>query len=295
MAKIAFIGLGRMGSPMAANLVKSQHKVTAFDLVQEAKDQAAKDGAEIAASGIAAVKDAEYVITMLPVGEHVHKVWSEILPHVPDGCVMIDCSTIDVATSLKTHEMAKARKLACLDAPVSGGVPGAAAATLTFMVGGDAATFAKCKPVLEAMGRKIVHCGKPGSGQGVKICNNMVAAVAMIGASEAFTLGEKLGLSKEALFEVASTSSGLSWAVTPYNPVPGLTPTSPANNDYKAGFSANLMLKDLGLAADAARTSGAATPLGTEAMHLLRLYVQLGHGEKDFSGVINLINGKVKT
>ena len=293
MARIAFIGLGRMGSPMAANLVKSQHKVVAFDLVPGARDQAAKDGAEIADSGIEAVKGAEYVITMLPIGEHVHKVWSEILPHVPDGAVMIDCSTIDVATSLMTHEMAKGRNLACLDAPVSGGVPGATAATLTFMVGGDAATFAKCKPILEAMGRRIVHCGKPGAGQGVKICNNMVAAVAMIGVAEAFTLGEKLGLSKEALYDVASTSSGLSWGVTPYNPVPGLTPASPANNGYKAGFSANLMLKDLGLAADAARASGAATPLGTEAMHLLRLYVQLGHGEKDFSGVINLIKGTV--
>ena len=293
MARIAFIGLGRMGSPMVANLVKSQHKVTAFDLVPGARDQAVKDGADIAASGIAAVKDAEFVITMLPVGAHVHEVWTEILPHVPDGAVMIDCSTIDVATSLKTHEMAKARKLPCLDAPVSGGVPGATAATLTFMVGGDAATFEKAKPVLQAMGRKLVHCGKAGAGQGVKICNNMVAAVAMIGVAEAFTLGEKLGLSKEALFDVASTSSGLSWGVTPYNPVPGLTPTSPANNGYKAGFSANLMLKDLGLAADAARESGAATPLGTEAMHLLRLYVQLGHGEKDFSGVINLIKGTV--
>lgn len=293
MARIAFIGLGRMGSPMAANLVKSQHKVKAFDIVAAARDQAAKDGADVAASAIDAVKDAEYVITMLPIGEHVHKVWSEIVPHVPDGAVMIDCSTIDVATSLKTHEMAKARKLACLDAPVSGGVPGAAAATLTFMVGGDAPTFAKCKPILEAMGKKIVHCGNPGAGQGVKICNNMVAAIAMIGVSEAFTLGEKLGLSKEALFDVASTSSGLSWGVTPYNPVPGLTPNSPANNGYKAGFSANLMLKDLGLAADAARESGAATPLGNEAMHLLRLYVQLGQGEKDFSGVINLIRGTV--
>ena len=293
MARIAFIGLGRMGAPMVANLVKSQHKVMAFDLVQAAKDQALKDGAEIAVSAVEAVKQAEVVITMLPVGEHVHKVWSDVLAHVPAGAVMIDCSTIDVATSLKTHEMAKARNLACLDAPVSGGVPGAAAGTLTFMVGGDAATFARGKPILEAMGRKIVHCGAPGAGQGVKICNNMVAAVAMIGVAEAFTLGEKLGLSKEALFEVASTSSGLSWGVTPYNPVPGLTPNSPANNGYKAGFSANLMLKDLGLAADAARTSGAATPLGTEAMHLLRLYVQLGHGEKDFSGVINLIKGTV--
>ena len=293
MARIAFIGLGRMGAPMVANLVKSQHKVTAFDLVEPARDQALKDGAEIAPSAVAAVKDAAFVITMLPVGEHVHTVWSEILPHVAAGTVMIDCSTIDVATSLKTHAMAKARNLGCLDAPVSGGVPGAVAGTLTFMVGGDATTFATCKPILEAMGRKIVHCGAAGAGQGVKICNNMVAAVAMIGVAEAFTLGEKLGLSKEALFEVASTSSGLSWGVTPYNPVPGLTPTSPANNGYKAGFSANLMLKDLGLAADAARTSGAATPLGTEAMHLLRLYVQLGHGEKDFSGVINLIKGTV--
>lgn len=294
MARIAFIGLGRMGSPMVANLVKSQHKVVAFDLVQAAKDQAAKDGAEVAPSAIEAVKSAEIVITMLPVGANVLTVWTEVLPHVPAGALMIDCSTIDVASALKAHGMAKERKLASLDAPVSGGVPGAAAATLTFMVGGDAATFEKAKPVLQAMGRKIVHCGAAGAGQGVKICNNMVAAVAMIGASEAFTLGQKLGLSKEALFEVASTSSGLSWAVTPYNPVPGLTPGSPANNDYKAGFSANLMLKDLGLAADAARTSGAATPLGTEAMHLLRLYVQLGHGEKDFSGVINLINGNVK-
>lgn len=291
MARIAFIGLGRMGSPMVANLVKSQHRVRAFDLMPAAREQAAKDGAEVAASAIEALADAEFVVTMLPMGKQVREVWSQIVPHVPAGAVMIDCSTIDVATSLDAHAMAKAKGLACLDAPVSGGTTGAAAATLTFMVGGDAATFETARPVLSAMGKKLVHCGAPGAGQGVKICNNMVAAVAMIGVCEAFNLAEKLGLSKEALKDVASTSSGNSWGVSLYSPVPGLTPASPANRGYTGGFAANLMLKDLGLAAAAAQEAGAATPLGLQAMNLLRMYVEAGEGEKDFSGVINLLKG----
>jgi 3-hydroxyisobutyrate dehydrogenase len=293
MARIAFIGLGRMGAPMAANLTKSQHKVVAYDIVAAARDGAAKDGIEIAADARAAVKDAEIVVTMLPVGEHVVSAWTEILPAVPAGALMIDCSTIDVASALKAHEMAKARGLPCIDAPVSGGVPGAVNATLTFMIGGDPAVFERAKPVILAMGQKAVHCGVAGMGQAAKICNNMVAAIAMIGTSEAFLLAEKLGLDKRALHEVASTSSGQSWAVTKYCPAPGLVAGSPSDNDYKAGFMAQLMLKDLKLAQAAANSVRSPTPLGAEAAALLQLYVNKGYGEKDFSGIYELLAGKV--
>lgn len=293
MARIAFIGLGNMGAPMAANLVKSQHKVIGYDLVPAARDAASSDGVDISGSAIEAVKGAEIVITMLPVGDHVRAVWTEILQHVEDGAMMIDCSTIDVATSLHAHEMAAGRELPCLDAPVSGGVPGASAATLTFMVGGDAATFQRAEPILLAMGKKIVHCGAAGMGQAAKICNNMVAAVSMIGTCETFLLAEKLGLSKEALFEITSASSGQSWSLTSYCPVPGLVEAAPSNNDYKPGFMTNLMLKDLKLAQAAAQSTSTPTAMGAEAAALLQLYVNKGHGTKDFSGIFELIAGKV--
>jgi 3-hydroxyisobutyrate dehydrogenase len=206
---------------------------------------------------------------------------------------MIDCSTIDVASALKAHEMAKSRKLPCLDAPVSGGVPGAVAGTLTFMIGGDAGVYEKAKPVILAMGQKAVHCGAAGMGQAAKICNNMVAAIAMIGTSEAFLLAEKLGLDKKALHDVASTSSGQSWAVTRYSPVPGLVSGSPSDKGYQAGFMAQLMLKDLKLAQAAANAVGSATPLGAEAAALLQMYVNKGFGEKDFSGIYEMLAAKV--
>jgi len=291
MANIAFIGLGNMGGPMAANLVKAGDKVTGFDLVEASRNQAKADGAAIADSAAAAVKDAEIVITMLPAGKHVVSVWTEILPAVAKGALMIDCSTIDVESAKQAHAMAAKQGVASVDAPVSGGTGGAKGATLTFMCGGDDKALAAARPVLEKMGKKIVHCGGAGAGQAAKICNNMMLAISMIGVSEAFSLAEKLGLSHQALFDVASTSSGQCWALTSYCPVPGPVPTSPANNDYKPGFAAALMVKDLTLAQDAARASGAATPLGKHAQEIYRAFDAAGNGGVDFSGIIRHVRG----
>jgi 3-hydroxyisobutyrate dehydrogenase len=291
MAQIAFIGLGNMGGPMAANLVKAGDKVTGFDLVEASRSQAKADGAAIADSAAAAVKGAEIVITMLPAGKHVVSVWTEILPAVAKGALMIDCSTIDVESAKQAHAMAAKQGVASVDAPVSGGTGGAKGATLTFMCGGDDKALAAARPVLEKMGKKIVHCGGAGAGQAAKICNNMMLAISMIGVSEAFSLAEKLGLSHQALFDVASTSSGQCWALTSYCPVPGPVPTSPANNDYKPGFAAALMVKDLTLAQDAARASGAATPLGKHAQEIYRAFDAAGNGGVDFSGIIRHVRG----
>lgn len=286
MANIAFIGLGNMGGPMAANLVKAGHKVTAFDLVAASRDQAKADGAAIGESAAATVKDADTVITMLPAGKHVLSVWNEVVPAMKKGALIIDCSTIDVESAKEAHALAAKHAMGSVDAPVSGGTGGAKAATLTFMCGGAEKSFAAAKPVLEAMGKKIVHCGGAGAGQGVKICNNMVLAVSMIAVGEAFALAEKLGLSHQAVFDVLSTSSGQCWALTTYCPVPGPVPTSPANNDYKPGFATALMVKDLTLAQDAAKASGAATPLGKHAQELYKAFDAAGHGGVDFSGII---------
>src|SRR5246127_3522215 len=245
MAHVAFIGLGNRGGRMAANLVKAGHKVTAFDLVAASRDQAEADGAAIAESSVAAVKGAEVVITMLPAGKHVLSVWQEVVPAMAKDALIIDCSTIDVESAKAAHALAAKHGTASIDAPVSGGTGGAKGATMTFMCGGEAKSFAAAKPVLEAMGKKIVHCGDAGAGQAAKICNNMILGISMIGVSEAFVLAEKLGLSHQALFDVASTSSGQCWSLTTYCPVPGPVPTSPANNGYRPGFSAGLMLKDL--------------------------------------------------
>jgi 3-hydroxyisobutyrate dehydrogenase len=286
MASIAFIGLGNMGGPMAANLVKAGHKVTAFDLVAASRDQAKSDGAAIAESSVAAVKGADVVITMLPAGKHVIAVWNDIVPAMTRGALIIDCSTIDVESAKQAHVLAAKHGLASVDAPVSGGTGGAKGATLTFMCGGDDKAFAAAKPVLEKMGKKLVHCGSAGAGQAAKICNNMMLAISMIGVGEAFVLAEKLGLSHQALFDVASTSSGQCWALTSYCPVPGPVPASPANNDYKPGFASALMVKDLTLAQDAAKTSGAATPLGKHAQEIYKAFDADGHGGVDFSGII---------
>jgi 3-hydroxyisobutyrate dehydrogenase len=291
MATIAFIGLGNMGGPMAANLVKAGHKVVAFDLVATSRDQAKRDGAAIAESATASVKGAEIVITMLPAGKHVISVWNEVVPAMTKGTLIIDCSTIDVESSKQAHALAAKHGVASVDAPVSGGTGGAKGATLTFMCGGADKAFAAAKPVLEKMGKKIVHCGGDGAGQGVKICNNMVLAISMIGLSEAFSLAERLGLSHQAVFDVVSTSSGQCWALTSYCPVPGPVPTSPANNDYKPGFAAALMVKDLTLAQDAARASGTATPLGKQAQEMYKAFDASGHGGLDFSGIINHVRG----
>ena len=286
MATIAFIGLGNMGGPMAANLVKAGHKVVAFDLVAASRDQAKKDGATIAESSVAAVKGAEVVITMLPAGKHVLAVWNDVVPAMTKGTLVIDCSTIDVESSKQAHALAAKHGVGSVDAPVSGGTGGAKGATLTFMCGGEEKAFAAAKPILEKMGKKIVHCGGAGAGQGIKICNNMILAISMIGVSEGFSLAEKLGLSHQALFDVVSTSSGQCWALTSYCPVPGPVPASPANNDYKPGFATALMLKDLTLAQEAAKAAGAATPLGKQAQEMYKTFDASGHGGMDFSGII---------
>jgi 3-hydroxyisobutyrate dehydrogenase len=291
MATIAFIGLGNMGGPMVANLVKAGHKVVAFDLVAASREQARADGASIAESALASVKGAEVVITMLPAGKHVLSVWNEVVPGMTKGTLIIDCSTIDVESAKQAHALAARHGVGSVDAPVSGGTGGAKGATLTFMCGGAEKAFAAAKPVLEKMGKKIVHCGGDGAGQGVKICNNMVLAISMIGLGEAFALAEKLGLSHQAVFDVVSTSSGQCWALTSYCPVPGPVPTSPANNDYKPGFATALMVKDLTLAQDAAKASGAATPLGKQAQEMYKAFDTAGHGGVDFSGIINHVRG----
>jgi len=281
-----------MGGPMAGNLVKAGHSVKAFDLAQASKDAAAEMGVGIAGSAKEAVAEAEVVVTMLPAGKHVLAVWADILPAVKSGTLLIDSSTIDVESARKAHALAAERGCLSLDAPVSGGTGGAKAATLTFMVGGTEDAFAKGEPILAKMGRRIVHCGGAGNGQAAKICNNMILGISMIGVSEAFVLGEKLGLSHQALFDVASTSSGQCWSLTTYCPVPGPVPTSPANNEYKPGFASALMLKDLKLAQEAAQAAGASTPLGAAAAQLFGLHNAWGEGGTDFSGIIHLLRGR---
>ncbi len=294
MATIGFIGLGNMGAPMAANLVKAGSHVRGFDLAAASRDASARDGVQIVASARSALEDAEVVITMLPGGEQVLSVWDDIISAARQGTLFIDCSTIDVASARKAHALAAARGIATLDAPVSGGVGGARAATLTFMVGGSAHAFARGKPVLERMGKRIVHCGEAGNGQAAKICNNLILGASMIAVSEAFVLGEKLGLSHQALFDVASASSGQCWSLTSYCPVPGPVPTSPANNDYKAGFTAALMLKDLKLAAAAADSVGARTALGAHAAEIYQSFAERGEAAKDFSAIINFVRAQLE-
>src|SRR5580698_3154378 len=288
MPHIGFIGLGNMGGPMAANLVKSGERVSGFDVVAASREASTRDGVQIVANAKACVENAEVVISMLPAGEHVLSVWNDVVPHARQGTLFVDCSTIDVASARKAHALAAARGIATLDAPVSGGVGGAKAATLTFMVGGSTHAFERGKPVLERMGKRMVHCGEAGNGQVAKMCNNMILASSMIAVSEAFVLGEKLGLSHQALFDVASASSGQCWSLTSYCPVPGPVPTSPANNGYKAGFAAALMLKDLKLARDAANSVKAKTVLGGHAAEIYEQFAKKS-GATDFSGIINLV------
>lgn len=292
MTNIAFIGLGNMGGPMAANLVKAGHAVTGFDLSPMSSAEAKAAGVGIAASAEAAVAGADVIVTMLPAGKHVRSVWTEIAPAAKPAALIIDSSTIDVESARAVHGIASAAGLKPIDAPVSGGTGGAKGATLTFMVGGEADAFAAAKPILEQMGKKVVHCGGAGAGQAAKICNNMILGISMIGVGEAFALAEKLGLSHQALFDVASTSSGQCWSLTTYCPVPGPVPTSPANNGYKPGFAADLMLKDLKLAQEAASAAGASTPLGAAAAQLYALFAASGHGGTDFSGIIEMLRGQ---
>ena len=291
MPNIAFIGLGNMGGPMAANLVKSGERVHGFDVAAASRETSARDGVQIVANAKATVENADIVITMLPAGDHVLSVWNDVVPHARQGTLFIDCSTIDVTSARKAHKLAASYGLATLDAPVSGGVGGAKAATLTFMVGGTHKAFAHGKPVLERMGKRVVHCGEAGNGQAAKICNNMILGVSMIAVSEAFVLGEKLGLSHQALFDVASASSGQCWSLTSYCPVPGPVPASPANNDYKPGFAAALMLKDLKLAREAAHSVKANTALGEQAAEIYEHFAQEGHSGADFSAIIKRVRG----
>jgi 3-hydroxyisobutyrate dehydrogenase len=265
--------------------------VIAFDLVEASRHQAKSDGAGIADSAAAAVKDADVVITMLPAGRHVLSVWADVIPSMTKGTLIIDCSTIDVESAKQAHALAAGHGMASVDAPVSGGTGGAKGATLTFMCGALDKAFAAAKLVLEKMGKKIVHCGGAGAGQAAKICNNMILGISMIAVSEAFALAEKLGLSHQALFDVASTSSGQCWSLTSYCPVPGPVPTSPANNDYRPGFASALMVKDLTLAQDAANAAGAATPLGRHAQEIYKAFDAAGHGGVDFSGIIQHVRG----
>jgi 3-hydroxyisobutyrate dehydrogenase len=294
MARIGFIGLGNMGLPMAGNLVKKGHQVKGFDLVSANLEKAAARGVTKAASAADTAKDVDAIVTMLPAGKDTLAVWggSGMLKAAARGTLIVDSSTIDVASARAAHKLAAEAGMLSLDAPVSGGVGGAEAATLTFMAGGAKDAFEKAKPVLEGMGRRIVHCGEAGAGQAAKICNNMMLAVSMIGVCEAFVLAEKLGLSHQALFDVASTSSGQCWALTSYCPVPGPVPNAPSNNGYKAGFASALMLKDLKLAQEAASAAGATTPLGAAAAQIFGLHNAWGEGGADFSGIIHLIRGR---
>ncbi|HTQ15050.1 MAG TPA: 3-hydroxyisobutyrate dehydrogenase [Rhizomicrobium sp.] len=295
MTTIAFIGVGNMGGPMARNLVKAGHAVTAFDLSDAVLKPVVDAGAKKAASANDAVKEADIVVTMLPAGQHVRSVYLDdgILASAKKGALLVDSSTIDIESARAVHAAAQKAGFDFLDAPVSGGVGGAEAGTLTFMCGGSDRAFARAEPVLAKMGRKVVLAGGAGAGQAAKICNNMLLAISMIGTCEAFVLGEKLGLDPQKLFDIASTSSGQCWSLTAYCPVPGPVPASPANRDYTGGFATGLMLKDLKLAQAAAQSSGAVTPLGAQAAQLYGLFAAKGHSGVDFSGIVKMLRGNL--
>ena len=287
MARIAFIGLGNMGGGMAANLAKAGHDVRAFDLSPEALERAKAAGCLPQADAAAAAEGAEVLITMLPAGAHVEAVHGAGVFDVLDrAAILIDCSTIEVATARKLADAAAARGFAMVDAPVSGGIGGANAGTLTFMVGGTPEAFARAEPFLADMGKTVIHAGPGGAGQAAKICNNMLLGVTMAATCEAFALAEKLGLDPQTFFEISSVSSGQSWSMTTYCPVPGVGPESPADHDYQGGFAAALMLKDLALAQDAASSVAMGTPMGARAEQIYRAFVERGHGSRDFSGLM---------
>jgi 3-hydroxyisobutyrate dehydrogenase len=294
MARIGFIGLGNMGLPMALNLLKAGHQVEGFDLNGAAVDKLVEAGGASAGSAKVAAARGDVVITMLPSGKEVREVYlgpGGIVADANAGTLLIDSSTIDVETAREVAAAAEARGLPMIDAPVSGGVAGAQNATLTFMVGGPENAFARAQPILEKMGKTIVHAGGAGNGQAAKICNNMILGVSMIVVSEAFVLAEKLGLDAQKLFDISSKSSGQCWSLTNYCPAPGLVPSAPANRDYQPGFTAAMMLKDLKLAQDAARASGATAPLGAGAAAVYERFVQEGGAGFDFSGIIRFLRG----
>lgn len=294
MTSIGFIGLGNMGAPMARNLANAGHQVRGFDALPEARTAAAESALQLAENNLDAARGADIVILMLPNGKIADLVASEVLAVMDAGSLLIDCSTIDVATARQIHEKAATTGVLCLDAPVSGGTGGAAAGTLTFMVGGTEASFAKGTPMFDIMGGKTVHCGDGGAGQAAKICNNMLLGISMIGTCEAFSLAKTLGLSQSALFDVVSTSSGSCWSVNTYCPVPGVGPKSPSDNEYQPGFAAGLMLKDLMLSQQAADETGAPTPLGRHATDLYDAMVGAGNGDSDFSAMIRFLETRAR-
>lgn len=289
--RIAFIGLGNMGGGMAANLAKAGHEVRAFDLSEAALAKAEERGCSRAADAAAAVADAEAVVTMLPAGKHVAEVYrSAVFGKAPTSAILMDCSTIDVATARTVEEEAKAAGYEMVDAPVSGGIAAAEGGTLTFMVGGTSAGFERARPILEQMGKAVIHAGDSGAGQAAKICNNMLLGATMAATCETFVLAQKLGLDPQTFFDIASKASGQSWSMTAYCPVPGVGPETPADRGYEGGFAAQLMLKDLALAMEAAQAAGAYTPMGGEAEELYRRFVERGGGTKDFSALIKMID-----
>jgi 3-hydroxyisobutyrate dehydrogenase len=292
MTQIGFIGLGHMGYPMAQNLIKAGHAVTGFDIDSAAAERLIAVAGKVASAIDVVCAGAEVVITMLPSGKEVREVYlgsGGVLASAPDGALLIDCSTIDVESARAVAAAARVNELRMIDAPVSGGVAGAEAATLTFMVGGSDIAFEKAKPILAAMGKTIVHAGGSGAGQAAKICNNMILGVSMIAVCESFNLAGKLGLDAQKLFDIASQSSGECWAMKKCCPVPGPVPTSPANRDFKPGFTAAMMLKDLRLAQAAAKASGAKAPMVAGAAALYDLFVDQGDAATDFSGIIKLL------
>jgi 3-hydroxyisobutyrate dehydrogenase len=292
MARIAFIGLGNMGSGMAANLVKAGHEVHAFDLNADAVADAVAAGAIAATSTAAAVEGSDAVVTMLPAGKHVRGVYeADVFAAAAAGTLFLDCSTIDVDSARHVGQAALAKGFRFVDAPVSGGVAAATAGTLTFMVGGSEADFSAAETYLSAMGKAVIRAGDIGAGQAAKICNNMLLAIHMIGTCEAFALAEKLGLDAQNFFDISSKASGQNWSMTSYCPVPGPIPTTPANNDYQPGFATAMMLKDLRLAQDAAQSAGASTPLGAQAEALYAMFNNLGGASKDFSGIYRMLDG----
>lgn len=296
MAAIGFIGLGNMGGPMARNLIKAGHALKVFDLSASAVDRLVAEGATGVSAASAAACDVDFVVTMLPAGEHVRSVYlgeGGLIASARKGTLFIDSSTIDIPSARETIASAEAAGMMMVDAPVSGGVGGAEAGTLTFMVGGAAEAFDKAKPILEKMGKNIFHAGAAGNGQVAKVCNNMILGISMIAVSEAFVLGEKLGLDAQTLFDISSTASGQCWSMTSYCPVPGPVPASPANRGYQPGFTAGMMLKDLRLAQDASKTARSPIPLGAHAAQLYALMEAAGEENIDFSGIVRLVRGEI--
>jgi 3-hydroxyisobutyrate dehydrogenase len=295
MARVAFIGLGHMGGGMAPNLAKAGHEVRAFDLSEEALAHAVERGCKRAKSAAEACKDADAVVTMLPAGKHVAEVYREaVFGAAPKKAILMDCSTIDVATAKAVEAEAQAAGYTMVDAPVSGGIAAAEGGTLTFMVGGSDKGFEKAREYLEKMGKAVIHAGGPGAGQAAKICNNMLLGATMAATCEAFVLAEKLGLDPQTFFDISSKASGQSWSMTTYCPMPGVGPETPADREYEGGFAAALMLKDLKLAMGAAQEAGAYTPMGGEAEELYQRFVDRGGGTKDFSALIMMINDSWK-